>query len=72
MTPREAENLVFPNRCGTTTVAPSRKEGAPFRSSLARIPFTGEGSADRFSEACPNSGWKILGQTNVKLTTTAS
>jgi hypothetical protein len=31
--------------------------GAPFRTSLARIPLTVEGSADHFSEACPASGW---------------
>jgi len=36
--------------------------GAPFRSSLVRIPFPGEGRADHFSEACPASGLQILGQ----------
>ena len=62
MTPRQAENLYSLIGMGLTTVAPSRKEGAPFRSSLARIPFTEEGSADRFSEACPDSGRKSSGK----------
>ena len=41
--------------------------GAPFRSSLARIPFTVEGRADHFSEACPASGSESSGQTTVQL-----
>jgi len=38
--------------------------GAPFRSSLARIPFQEEGSADHFSEICPLNGLRVLGQNN--------
>src|SRR5262249_22187089 len=41
--------------------------GAPFRSSLARIPFTVEGRADHFSEVCPASGSESSGQTTVQL-----
>jgi len=42
-------------------------EGAPFRSSLDRIPFQVGGRADHFSEACPANGRESSGNPMLKL-----
>jgi hypothetical protein len=56
--PNQAENMKLPISGGLTTVAPSRFGGRSVSSALVRIPFRWEGSADHFSEACP----ELLGQ----------
>jgi len=51
--PRKRGELLNSYRWWETTVAPSLDGGAPFRTSLDRIPFTAEGSADHFQRGMP-------------------